>query len=283
VHEMPSPIQDRIAVSTWSLHRHLGTTYPHNLASTEIGPMAETYGPGSESLLDLPSALNNHGYHRMELVSFHLPSRDPVYLGELRAQLSTTGVRLQTLLIDAGDVTDPVNGARDQAWIASWIDIANLLGAEHARIIAGKQAPSPVTLDRSVEALRALADGNAGSSVRLTTENWFNLLPSAKEVAYVLDRLEGKVGLLGDFGNWKGADKYDELAKIFGRAELCHAKASFVDGDLDAEDYGRCVDLAEAAGYTGPYTLIFDSEVPVNEWEGLAIERDFIVSRVSGA
>ena len=49
------------------------------------------------------------------------------------------------------------------------------------------------------------------------------------------------------------------------------------------DDYGRCVNLAEAAGYSGPYTLIFDSEVPVNEWDGLALERDFIVSRVSGA
>ena len=186
---------------------------------------------------------------------------------------------LQTLLIDAGDVTDPVNGARDEAWIASWIEIANELGAENARIIAGKQAPSKEALDRSVAALSALADGNAGSNVRLTTENWFNLLPSSKEVAYVLDRLGDKVGLLGDFGNWKGADKYDELARIFGRAELCHAKASFIDGDLDAVDFGRCIDLAEAAGYAGPYTLIFDSELPVNEWDGLAIERDFITER----
>jgi sugar phosphate isomerase/epimerase len=281
--EMPTSIEDRIAVSTWSLHRHLGTTYPHDLTTTAIGRVKETYGEGTESLLDLPSALNNHGYHRMELVSFHLPSRDPVYLGELRAQLATTGVTLQTLLIDDGDITHPEHGARDQAWIASWIEIANLLGAEHARIIAGKQAPSPETLDRAVAGLRALAEGNAGSSVRLTTENWFNLLPSAAEVSYVLDRLEDKVGLLGDFGNWKGTDKYDELAKIFGRAELCHAKAGFVDGDIDAADYGRCVDLAEAAGYAGPYTLIFDSELPVNEWDGLAIERDFIVSRVSGA
>lgn len=280
---MPSSIQDRIAVSTWSLHRHLGTTYPHDLSTTQIGAVAETYGEGTESLLDLPSALNNHGYGRMELVSFHLPSRDPIYLAELRDQLATCDVTLQTLLIDAGDVTDPINGIRDQAWIASWIEIANQLGAQHARIIAGKQPPSTETLDRSVVALRALADGNAGSSVRLTTENWFNLLPSAKEVDYVLDRLDGKIGLLGDFGNWKGADKYDELAKIFGRAELCHAKAGFIDGDLDEADYGRCVDLAEAVGYTGPYTLIFDSEVPVNEWDGLAIERDFIVNRVGGA
>jgi sugar phosphate isomerase/epimerase len=280
---MPSSIEDRIAVSTWSLHRHLGTTYPHDLTTTEIGPVEETYGEGSESLLDLPSALNNHGYGRMELVSFHLPSRDAVYLGELRDQLATCSVTLQTLLIDAGDVTDPVHGARDEAWIASWIEIANELGAQNARIIAGKQSPSKAALDRSVAALRSLADGNAGSSVRLVTENWFNLLPSAEEVAYVLDRLEGKVGLLGDFGNWKGASKYDELAKIFGRAELSHAKASFIDGDLDTEDYGRCVDLAETAGYTGPYTLIFDSELPVNEWDGIATERDFIVNRVSGA
>lgn len=276
---MPSSIEDRIAVSTWSLHRHLGTTYPHDLSTTQIGQVQETYGAGSESLLDLPSALANHGYHRMELVSFHLPSRDPIYLGELREQLKTTGVVLQTLLIDAGDVTHPELGARDQAWIASWIEIANELGAENARIIAGKQKPSRETLDRSVAALTALADGNVGSSVRLTTENWFDLLPSPAEVNEVLDRLGGKIGLLGDFGNWKGADKYDGLAKIFGRAELCHAKASFIDGDLDADDYGRCVDLAEAAGYAGPYTLIFDSEIP-SEWDGLAIERDFIVNRV---
>ena len=47
----------------------------------------------------------------------------------------------------------------------------------------------------------------------------------------------------------------------------------------DAADYGKCVDLAEAAGYAGPYTLIFDSEIP-REWDGLALERDFIVNRV---
>ena len=28
---MPTPIAERIAISTWSLHRMLGTTYPHDL------------------------------------------------------------------------------------------------------------------------------------------------------------------------------------------------------------------------------------------------------------
>jgi sugar phosphate isomerase/epimerase len=269
---------DRIAVSTWSLHRLLGTTYPHDLTTNDVCPMEETYGEGAESLLGLPSVLANHGYHRLEIVSFHLRSRDPIYLGELRDQLRIANVRLQTLLIDAGDITHPEHGARDQAWIAGWIETANELGAENARIIAGKQPPTPETLERSATALRQLADGNAGSGVRLVTENWFDLLSRPEHVHYLLDRLEGRIGLLGDFGNWSGLGKYDDLRSIFPRAELCHAKAQFIDGDLNEEDYGQCVRLAEEAGYTGPYTLIFDSDIP-GEWHGLANERDFIQSR----
>jgi sugar phosphate isomerase/epimerase len=267
---------DRIAVSTWSLHRLLGVTYPHDLTTPEIGPEQASYGTGDESLLGLPSVLANHGYHRLEIVSFHLRSRDPIYLAELRDQLRISKVRLQTLLIDAGDISHPEHGGRDQNWIAGWIEVANELGAENARIIAGKQKPTRDALDRSVRALTALAEGNSGSSVRLVTENWFDLLAEPAHVHYLLDRLEGRVGLLADFGNWGGATKYSDLQSIFGRAELCHAKAQYVDGDLDEADYGECVRVAEAAGYTGPYTLIFDSEIP-GEWTGLQQERDFIV------
>lgn len=270
---------DRIAVSTWSLHRLLGTTYPHDLTTAEIGPGADTYGEGSESLLGLPSVLANHGYHRLEIVSFHMRSRDPVYLGELRDQLKVSGVTLQTLLIDAGDITDPVNGARDTAWISGWVEVANELGAQNARIIAGKQPPTPETIDRSVAALRQLADRNAGSSVRLVTENWLSLLSSPQVVHEVLDRLDGRIGLLADMGNWTGPDKYEALASIFPRAELCHAKASFNAGQLDEADYGTCLSVAEDAGYKGPYTLIFDADHP-SEWNGLAAERDFILSRL---
>ncbi|RYE57433.1 MAG: sugar phosphate isomerase/epimerase, partial [Hyphomicrobiales bacterium] len=134
---------DRIAVSTWSLHRLLGTTYPHDLTTNALGPGEDTFGEGSESLLGLPSVLANHGYHRVEIVSFHMRSRDPVYLGELRDQLQRAEVTLQTLLIDAGDITHPDTGARDEAWIGGWLDVANELGAKNARIIAGKQKPTP--------------------------------------------------------------------------------------------------------------------------------------------
>ncbi|MBX3684153.1 MAG: hypothetical protein KF731_16145 [Thauera sp.] len=49
---------------------------------------------------------------------------------------------------------------------------------------------------------------------------------------------------------------------------------------MDAEDYGRCLQAAEGAGYSGPYTLIFDNDSP-DEWDGIAIERDFITQRLA--
>lgn len=271
--------ESRIAISTWSLHRLLGSTYPHDLTTDAVSDGVDTYGEGEESLLGLPSVLANHGYHRLEIVSFHLRSRDPIYLAELRDQLNVSGVTLQTLLIDAGDITHPVDGARDTRWIAGWLEVANALGAENARVIAGKQPPTTENLERSVLAFRQLLAANAGSPVRIVTENWFDLLSTPEAVHILLDQLDGEVGLLADFGNWTGPDKYDGLKSIFPRATLCHAKAGFDDGRMDEADYGLCVAAAKEAGYKGPYTLIFDAAQP-NEWAGLAEERDFILSRI---
>ncbi|WIY53456.1 TIM barrel protein [Devosia sp. YIM 151766] len=272
--------QSRIAISTWSLHRLLGATYPHDLTTDAVSDGEDTYGEGEESLLGLPSILANHGYRRLEIVSFHLRSRDPVYLGELRDQLQVAGVTLQTLLIDAGDMSDPLDGARDTRWIAGWLEVANELGAENARIIAGKQPFTAENLDRSVQGFRHLLSANAGAPLRLVTENWFDLLATPEAVHRLLDRLDGQVGLLADFGNWTGPDKYAGLKSIFSRAELCHAKADFKGGRMDEADYGLCVAAAEEAGYEGPYTLIFDAD-HTHEWSGLAEERDFILSRLA--
>ncbi|WP_169196206.1 TIM barrel protein [Devosia sp. MC1541] len=271
-------VAHRIAVSTWSLHRLLGTTYPHDLDSNEVTGMAETYGSGTETLLGLPSVLANHGYNRLEIVSFHLRSRDPIYLAELRDQLNIAKVTLQTLLIDAGDMTDPIHHQRDTNWIAGWVEVANALGAQNARVIAGKQKPRPETLAASLAGFKNLLKANSGET-RIVTENWYDLLSTPESVHTLLDRLDGRVGLLADFGNFTGPNKYAELKSIFPRAELCHAKADFIDGVLNQDDYAQCISIAEAARYQGRYTLIFDAREP-SEWHGLAKERDFILSRL---
>jgi sugar phosphate isomerase/epimerase len=272
---MPAPAS-RLSVTTWSLHRTLGLTYPDAPGQERQAVGRETYGPGEVTLLDLPARVAATGIHTMEICHFHLPSRDRAYLGELRGALDDAGVRLFSILVDDGDLTHVDHGARDREWIGGWIDTAAALGAERARVIAGKAEYSRETMARSVASMRDLAERGKQQGVRVTTENWFALLSRPEPVHELLDRLEGTVGLNGDFGNWGGPTKYDDLAAIFPRAESSHAKAHFPEpGQIDREDYVACLDLARRAGFAGPHTLVYDG--PGNdEWHGLAIEAEIV-------
>jgi sugar phosphate isomerase/epimerase len=268
----------RIAVSSWSLHKLLGYSHANGPAGRDDAPALQTWGLGEIKLLDLPVALRAHGYDRVELCHFHIASLDPVYLEELRSAFARAGVTIQTLLIDDGDITNSQTRARDMAWINKWIGAAARLGAVHARAIAGKQKPSPDALALSVSGLAHLANSAATQGVKLVTENWFDLTATPAEVHHIMDATPG-LGFLADMGNWSGPTKYADLSSIFARAQLCHAKARFIGAKLDEADYGQCVAAAEGAGYSGPYTLIFADEG--DEWEGLAKERDFILSRLA--
>jgi hypothetical protein len=187
--------------------------------------------------------------------------------------MEDAGVEPFTLLIDAGDVTDPIFGERDLAWISGWIEDAAELGVERARVIAGKSQPSTETVAASIHGLRLLADRAEAVGVRLTTENWLALMASPAQVLPVLDALEARLGLCVDFGNWRGASKYDDLAELMPRAESFHAKCHFgEDGSMDREDYVRCLELARKATLAGPYTLIYDGP-NADEWAGLDAER----------
>jgi len=271
-------LTDRFAVNTWSLHRALGATYPYRPGGTEAPERQLTYGEGAVELIDLPREFAERGIFRMEICSFHLPSRSPAYLADLRNALNDAGVKVQTLLIEDGDLSKAETAERDAEWMAGWIDIAVALGAGNIRVIAGKEYPSEEALSRAELHHRRLADMMDGSGVRLVIENWFALLPGPTEVNRVLDNLNGRLGLNGDFGNWSGEGKYADLAEIMGRAELCHAKAHYSAAGLDVEDYVRCVELAAAAGYKGPFTLIYDSSFHQNEWSGILEERDCIAA-----
>lgn len=261
----------RVSVSTWSLHRALGR--PPGYGPERAAPMATT---GGLALLELPEGLAQAGIHTLEICHFHLPSRDFGYLDELRQALDAAGIELWSLLIDSGDVTDLVHAERDEAWIAGWLPVAQRLGAARARVSAGKAAPNAQTLARSTAALRRLAAGAEEHGLRLMTENWHNTLGNANAVNQVLDALDGRLGLCADFGNWSGADKYEQLAAILPRAESCHAKCHFAsDGTLDEADYVRCLELTRAVGFRGPYTLIYDG--PSNdEWAGLRREQAIV-------
>ena len=263
---------NRIAVSTWSLHRYLGVSYPHDLTTNAIPEGEPTWGEGEESLLGVPSALKRHGISKLDLCAFHLRSVDPIYLGELKASLAASDIELQMLQIDAGDITDPINGERDMNWTAQWFGIAEQLGAKYARVIAGRQPASKETLDLSASRLLTLADRNAGSPVRLLVENWFDLLDRPEDVHYLFAHLGDRIGLNVDTGNWRGPRKYADLAAIFGPAEHCYLNPIFTDGALDKDDLEQVLGIADSAGYQGNFTLIYDADHPASEWAGLGAE-----------
>lgn len=275
---MPAGIP-KIAVSSWSLHRAIGRTWWDSPSSAAVEK--EAYGPGSIAILDLPAVVAAHGITRLQLCHFHVPTRDRGWLAEFRSALVDAGVTLTALLIDDGDITDPAERERDIVWTAGWVDVASALGARSARVIAGKQKPTPMALDASADGLRRLAARGKAAGVRIMTENWFDLLAGPKEVEYVLDAVGDDLGFLADFGNWKGPEKYAALARVMPRAEDTHAKAAFTaPGVMDEADFGRCITIAAEAGYDGPYTLIYDS-ADGDEWGAVTTEARFVHDRLS--
>jgi sugar phosphate isomerase/epimerase len=271
---VPAGYAPTIAVSSWSLHRTIGLSWWDSPASRAV--RKETWGPGNLTILDLPAAAARHGIRQFHLCHFHVESRDDAWLGEFRAALADAGVTLSMLLIDDGDISHPTEYARDVAWVGSWIDTAAALGAKSARVVAGKQTPSPEALRLSAANLNTLARRGKALGVRVATENWLDLTPGPGEIDYLLDSVGGDLGLLADFGTWKGASRYRDLEHILARSEDTHAKASFTTpGVIDADDFGRCLGACEAAGYAGPYTLIYEGE-DSDEWAAIAIEKRFV-------
>lgn len=273
----------RISTSSWSLHRALGS--PPLFGPGDAGPSQPSNG--AISLLDLPSAAAKAGIHTLEIVHFHFPTTDGAYVDELRGAVEEAGIELFSVLIDAGDVTHPDDGARaeEMAWIRSWLDVTARCGASHARVVAGYQPvardgrpllDNPV-LRRSAEGLRELAGYGSSVGVRVITENFRETTDRADQALAILTLCEGRVGLCADFGNYRGEDRYEELATIFPKADSAHVKAVYDDsGRPDEDEFRHSLGMLAKAGFDGPMSLIFDSPLRGNstEWDNLAQMRE---------
>jgi sugar phosphate isomerase/epimerase len=266
-------MKPQLGISSWSLNRTLGAPQFDAIDNKVLREAA----PGALALVDVPAQLASRGIKRLEICHFHLPSSEAKYLQELRGSLDAAGVQMWTLLIDGGDITHPESGARDLEWTKRWIDVAAELGSQNARVIAGKAQPTPENLELSRDHLKVLCEHARPLGVRLFIENWFDLLPSPQEVLWLLDELNGDIGLNLDFGNWSGDDKYEKLEAIAPRAESSHSKARFTARDeMDKADFVRCLDITRAAGFAGSYTLIYDGP-DADEWRHIEIERDVVL------
>lgn len=261
------------AVSSWSLHRTLGSFRaedPVGATQVDTAPSLPTSGL---ALLDLPAELQGRGYDTVQICHFHLPTRSAGYLAELRSALAEASVTLDAVLVDDGDLLHPQDADTHYAWVSGWLDDAVTLGAHRARVIAGRAAPTPERLATSAGQLSRLALSHP--ELRVVTENWLELLPDADSVQTLFHQVDAEVGLLIDLGNWTGAGKYAELAAVADLAETCHAKCNDVDEVPDDDDYRRSLQVLLDAGFDGPLALVYDG--PRDEWSSL--ERQDAVTR----
>ncbi len=279
----------RLSTSSWTLHRVLGPMYAQTAhRATTMRPNDNQ--PGETTLLELPGLLAKRGIKTLEVCHFHLASADSAYLAEFRSALEDAGVELYSVLVDTANITHEDASQREQEvdTVRFWLEAAGELGASHARVIAGDakieaqngRAKDHPAIRLSAQNLRALAQYGQERGVQVNTENFRALASRSAHVLAILDLCEGMVGLCADFGNYRGEGKYDELAAILPHANVLHAKADYPSaGEMAREDFDRCLDLAEAAGFDGPYSLIFDG--PGSEWDSLADIQLVVAPRIA--
>jgi sugar phosphate isomerase/epimerase len=224
--------------------------------------------PPTIDLLNVPAAAAAHGFYSFDLSVYHLPSIERGYLADLRSAFEEAGVELFQLLIDTGDVdtTDAEARAAGIAHIKRWMDIAVELGARGVRYVPGDNEATPETIRACGAAFRELFDYAVQCGLRPATENYRNFNLKADSLLAVLETSERDYGVIADFGNARGPDKYETLEAIMPRATSIHAWAEVDEkGDLISEDFQRCLTMARDAGFDGP--IMLQSGYPVDVFE----------------
>ena len=136
------------------------------------------------------------------------------------------------------------------------------------------------TIDEAVQVsaanLRALASFGHTLGIGVLTENFRALGTSVGALNAVLDLCDGEVGLCADFGNFKGPDKYRDLAAILptGDFRTCQGRLPARWARWPARILSTVSRLASDVGFAGPYSLIFSSRG--DEWEGIEKTREVV-------
>ena len=116
--------------------------------------------------------------------------------------------------------------------------------------------PRPETIRESGEAFRELYDYCVQCGVEPATENYKFFNNEADDLLSVLDLSERDYGLVADFGNAAGPNKYGTLEKLMPRATAVHQWVAIdEDGTLNVEDSKHCLNMARENGFDGPIML----------------------------
>ncbi len=276
-----------IAVTSWSLHRHLpsagtwrdesGVKRPTQMA--HLGRTIDIKEP--ISIIDFLRLIKErYSINKVELCQEHVLSQERGYLAEVKGALAEIGVSVVNIPIDVGNISlgNPDWRAEDIAEIKTWIDTAEYLGSPYVRVNSGQpQDAKHFDLQITINSYKELAAYCASKGMTLLLENHGGISADPRTIIKLVEGVASPAfKLCPDFGNFEDEVRYKGLEMMFPHAAIIHAKTLDFNeaGELDSYDFGRCMKLAKASGYDGPISIEFGGTG--DEYEGIALTKALI-------
>lgn len=266
---------DRIAVSSWSLHGHLGPLHATTLNSNGEHVFSEVHSfPEDLNLLGYPAFVKErYGLRLVELCQTHFAASDRRYLDELRGRLAEAGVSVVNVPIDVGNISDRNEAARrhDIENIRKWMDVAAYIGSPCARVNSGRLPEGDTDLGITIDSYKELVAHAASLGTTLLIENHGGVSADASNIVRLLEGVGSpRFRVCLDTGNFAPDVRFQAIEMLLPYAAVVHLKTYNFDdkGDEIAYSVERAVALAAKAGYAGPYSIEFEG--PGDQFDGVA-------------
>ena len=277
-----------IAVSSWSLHRHLPRAGSRRDESGVklVGQVEPTEEP--ISVTQFPRIIKEHyGISNVELCQMHILSQEAEYLADVKAAVEEAGVSVLNVPIDVGNISleNTEWRAEDLEEIKTWIDVAEYLGSPCVRVNSGHPSgavfgPADVSgfdLSVTIASYRELANYCQSKDMALLLENHGGISADPRNIIRLIEGVNSPAfGLCPDFGGFGDEVRYEGLEMMFPHAAMVHAKTyDFNDvGEQDRFDFSHCMDIMKASGYSGPISIEFEGQG--DEYQGIGLTRALI-------
>ena len=196
-------------------------------------------------------------FDAVDMTVYYMKSTDPGYIENLRhLEYKNAAVFSGAACGVSMVVADSAKRADTLTQIKRWIDVADLLGAPHLRVLAGK-LPQGSTLHEAttwvVETMKAASDYSGGKGIMLGAADHVGVSQSAEVYLEIMHRVNSPyAGINIDFSHFAPTltqGSYAQIASCIPYATNTHIRNTFDDGSMI--DMDRLRKIFANAGFKG--------------------------------
>jgi sugar phosphate isomerase/epimerase len=258
-----------LALSSWSLHRHLPYYGTGAWSPDRAGEVIE--------ITAFPALAQSYGIAELEICQMHLAMDDPSYIATVADAVRAAGCRVINVPIDAAGLAQ--GNPTELDVLRRWIDAAAALGSTAVRVNTGHvgELSQSVALANSIRGYRDLAAFCADRGLLLLLENHWGLSATPAMITMLYEEVGApNFRLSPDFGNFAPEVRMEGLRAMLPHAAIVHAKVLDLDenGEHPAFDLAACFALLRESGYAGPLSIEFEGKS--DERRGIASAKQLI-------